>query len=146
MTHPTPRWRFFPLALAAIAAIAPAALAQIALLPPVEVIGTTPLPGSGVPLSKLPANAQIFTARELQKQRTGNLTEFLEQNATGITVNAAQGNPFQPDINFRGFSASPLLGTPQAVSVFFEGVRINEPFGDAVNWDLIPQSAIRASS
>ena len=145
MTHPTPRWRFFPLALAAtaaIAAIAPAALAQIALLPPVEVIGTTPLPGSGVPLSKLPANAQIFTARELQKQRTGNLTEFLEQNATGITVNAAQGNPFQPDINFRGFSASPLLGTPQAVSVFFDGVRINEPFGDAVNWDLIPQSAI----
>ena len=143
MTHPTSRLRRAPLALAALAAIAPAAVfAQIVTLPPVEMVGTTPLPGSGVPLSKLPANAQIFRGSELQKQRSGNLTEFLEQNATGITVNAAQGNPFQPDINFRGFTASPLLGTPQAVSVFFDGVRINEPFGDAVNWDLIPQSAI----
>ena len=108
----------------------------------VEVIATTPLPGSGVALSKLPANAQVFTGGDLRQQRAGNLTEFLEQNATSITVNAAQGNPYQPDINFRGFTASPLLGTPQAISVFFDGVRINEPFGDAVNWDLIPQSAI----
>jgi len=68
--------------------------------------------------------------------------EFLEQNATGITVNAAQGNPFQSDINFRGFTASPLLGTPQGLSVFQDGVRLNESFGDVVNWDLIPQSAI----
>ena len=150
MAHPTPRRRRAPLALAAAAAFAPTAFAQTATttptltLPPVEVVGTTPLPGSGVPLSKVPANAQIYTGRELGQQRAGNLTEFLEQNATSVTVNAAQGNPFQPDINFRGFTASPLLGTPQAISVFFDGVRINEPFGDAVNWDLIPQSAIAA--
>ena len=116
--------------------------AEVLELPQVQVVGTTQLPGSGVLLSKLPANAQIFTSRDLGQQRAGNLTEFLDQNATGITVNAAQGNPFQPDINFRGFTASPLLGTPQGISVFFDGVRINEPFGDAVNWDLIPQSAI----
>ncbi len=116
--------------------------AEVLELPQVQVVGTTQLPGSGVLLSKLPANAQIFTSRDLGQQRAGNLTEFLEQNATGISVNAAQGNPFQPDINFRGFTASPLLGTPQGISVFFDGVRINEPFGDAVNWDLIPQSAI----
>lgn len=116
--------------------------AEVLELPQVQVVGTTPLPGSSVPLRKLPANAQIFTSEGMRQQRTGNLTEFLEQNATGITVNTAQGNPFQPDINFRGFTASPLLGTPQGVSVFFDGVRINEPFGDAVNWDLIPQSAI----
>ena len=115
---------------------------EVLELPQVEVVGTTPLPGSGVPLRKLPANAQIFTSRDLRQQRAGNLTEFLEQNATGVTVNAAQGNPFQPDINFRGFTASPLLGTPQGISVFFDGVRINEPFGDAVNWDLLAQSAI----
>ncbi len=115
---------------------------EVLELPQVEVVGTTPLPGSGVQLRKLPANAQIFTSAELRRQRAGNLTEFLDQNATGINVNAAQGNPFQPDVTFRGFSASPLLGTPQGISVFFDGVRINEPFGDAVNWDLIPQSAI----
>src|SRR6185437_6522050 len=78
----------------------------------------------------------------LSGQRQSNATEFLEQNATSITANAAQGNPFQPDVSFRGFTASPLLGTPQGVSVFQDGVRINEPFGDIVNWDLIPQSAI----
>ncbi len=115
---------------------------EVLELPQVQVVGTTPLPGSGVLLRKLPSNVQIFTSADLRGQRSGNLTEFLEQNATGITVNAAQGNPYQPDINFRGFTASPLLGTPQGVSVFFDGVRVNEPFGDAVNWDLIPQSAI----
>jgi outer membrane receptor protein involved in Fe transport len=43
---------------------------------------------------------------------------------------------------FRGFTASPLLGTPQGLSIFQDGVRVNEPFGDAVNWDLIPMNAI----
>ena len=116
--------------------------AEVMELPRIEVGGPTALPGSAIALRKLPANAQIYTGRDLQGQHAGNLTEFLEQNATGVTVNAAQGNPYQPDINVRGFSASPLLGTPQGVSVFLDGVRINEPFGDAVNWDLIPQSAI----
>ncbi|HEY8707129.1 MAG TPA: TonB-dependent receptor [Burkholderiaceae bacterium] len=116
--------------------------AEVLELPQVEVVGTTPLPGSGIELRKLPANAQIFTSNDLHRQRSANLTDFLEANATGVNLNAAQGNPFQPDVNFRGFTASPLLGTPQGISVFFDGVRINEPFGDAVNWDLIPQSAI----
>jgi outer membrane receptor protein involved in Fe transport len=85
---------------------------------------------------------QIYTSRDLAGQRQTNVTDYLEQNPTGIATNAAQGNPFQPDISFRGFSASPLLGTPQGVSIFQDGVRVNEPFGDVVNWDLIPQSAI----
>jgi outer membrane receptor protein involved in Fe transport len=111
-------------------------------MPTVEIIGTTPLPGLGTPTRDVPANVQVYTSRDLSGQRQTNVTDFLEQNATGLSANAAQGNPFQPDINFRGFSASPLLGTPQGVSVFQDGVRVNEPFGDVVNWDLIPQSAI----
>lgn len=111
-------------------------------LPTVEVIGTTLLPGLGTPIKDVPANVQVFTQKDLAKQRQNNLAEYLEQNPTSITVNAAQGNPFQPDISFRGFTASPLLGVPQGLSVFQDGVRINEPFGDVVNWDLIPQSAI----
>ncbi|MEP7057348.1 MAG: TonB-dependent receptor [Caldimonas sp.] len=111
-------------------------------LPQVGIVGTTPLPGSGIALRDLPANAQIFTSRDLRRQGAANLTDFLEQNAGGVGLNAAQGNPYQPDVTIRGFSASPLLGTPQGVSVFFDGVRVNEPFGDSVNWDLIPQSAI----
>ena len=116
--------------------------AEVLELPQVQVVGTTLLPGSAVPLVKLPANAQLFTSKDLKRQGSASLTDFLEANATGLTVNAAQGNPHQPDINVRGFSASPLLGTPQGISVFFDGVRVNEPFGDSVNWDLIPASAI----
>ena len=111
-------------------------------MPTVEVIGTTPLPGLGTPTRDVPANVQVYTSEDLSRQRQTNVTDYLEQNATGLSSNAAQGNPFQPDISFRGFSASPLLGTPQGVSVFQDGVRVNEPFGDVVNWDLIPQSAI----
>lgn len=108
----------------------------------VEIIGTTPLPGLGTPLRDVPANVQIFSGRELGKQRQGNLSEFLENNPTSITINSAQGNPYQADISFRGFTASPLVGVPQGLSVFQDGVRINELFGDVVNWDLLPQSAI----
>ena len=108
----------------------------------VEIIGTTPLPGLGTPLRDVPANVQTFSGRELAKQRQGNLSEFLANNPTSITVNSAQGNPYQADISFRGFTASPLLGVAQGLSVFQDGVRINEPFGDVVNWDLLPQSAI----
>ena len=116
--------------------------AEILETPVVHVIGTTPLPGLGTPISDVPANVQVYTSRDIRQQHQTNLGEYLEQNPTGITINSVQGNPFQSDINFRGFSVSPVLGTPQGLSVFQDGVRINEPFGDVVNWDLIPQSAI----
>ena len=116
--------------------------AEVLELAQVEVVGTTPLPGSGVELKKLPANAQVFTSKDLRQQRSASLVDLLDRNAAGVSLNAAQGNPYQPDLAFRGFTASPLLGTPQGISVFFDGVRINEPFGDAVNWDLLPTSAI----
>jgi outer membrane receptor protein involved in Fe transport len=108
----------------------------------VDVIGTTPLPGLGTPLRDVPANVQVYGSKDIQRQKQSNLSDFLEQNPTSVTVNAAQGNPYQTDISFRGFTASPLLGTPQGLSVFQDGMRINEPFGDVVNWDLLPQSAI----
>jgi iron complex outermembrane receptor protein len=108
----------------------------------VEVIGTTLLPGLGSPIRNVAANVQVFAHKDFALQRQGNLAEFLEQNPTSVSINSAQGNPFQPDISFRGFTASPLLGLPQGLSVFQDGVRINEAFGDVVNWDLLPQSAI----
>jgi len=133
-----------------VAAACTAGLAQAAIaaegdppsVPRVEIIGTTPLPGLGTPLRDVPANVQSYGSREFRRQRQGNLSEFLESNPTSVTVNAAQGNPYQADISFRGFTASPLVGVPQGLSVFQDGVRINESFGDVVNWDLLPQSAI----
>ena len=141
-----PAWRalLVPAAMAAMHATCHAAdnPAEDVELQRVEVIGTTPLPGLGTPLREVPANVQVFGQKDLKRQRQGNLSEFLEQNPTSVTVNAAQGNSYQTDISFRGFTASPLIGVPQGLSVFQDGVRINEPFGDVVNWDLLPQSAI----
>lgn len=111
-------------------------------LPSVQVIDTAPLPGLGTPLQDVPANVQLHSSQDIEAQRPTALVDYLEQNATGVTLNAAQGNPWQPDVSFRGFTASPLLGLPQGLSVFQDGVRINEPFGDVVNWDLLPASAI----
>jgi outer membrane receptor protein involved in Fe transport len=116
--------------------------AEVMELGRIDVVGTTPLPGLGTPLPLVPGNVQVFTGRQWMSQRPLSLPDFLERSATGVTVNSAQGNPFQPDLSYRGFTASPLLGLPQGISVFQDGVRINEPFGDVVNWDLLPQSAI----
>jgi outer membrane receptor protein involved in Fe transport len=116
--------------------------AEVLELPRVEVVGTTPLPGLGTPLRDVPANVQIFGAGELARRRTRTLAEFLEQNGTSVSAAGAQGNPWQTSLDFRGFTASPLLGAPQGLSVFQDGVRINEAFGDVVNWDLLPRSAI----
>ena len=110
--------------------------------PSIEVIGTTPIAGIGVPVSQVPANVQITTGASIQKQKTLDLSEYLDNNLGSVTLNHGQNNPFQPDVNFRGLTASPLLGTAQGLSVFVDGVRVNEPFGDVVNWDLIPQNAI----
>lgn len=110
--------------------------------PQVEVISTTPLPVLGTPLRQVPGNIQSVTSRDLDRQKTGDVTDYMEQNLGSINLNQAQGNPFQPDVNFRGLTASHLLGLPQGLSVFQDGVRVNEAFGDTVNWDLIPQSAI----
>jgi hypothetical protein len=80
--------------------------------------------------------------KEIKKQSGVSIADYMVNNLEGVTVNETQGNPFQPDISFRGYSASPLLGSPQGVSVFVDGVRVNEPFGETVNWDLIPSFAI----
>jgi outer membrane receptor protein involved in Fe transport len=108
----------------------------------VEVVSTTPLAGVGLPLEQIPSNVQVVNGEELLEQRSLNIADYMNNNLLGVSVNETQNNPFQPDILFRGFTASPLLGTPQGLSVFQDGVRVNEPFGDAVNWDLIPVNAI----
>ena len=74
------------------------------------------------------------------------MADYLNNNFSGINVSESAGNPFQLDINYHGFTASPLLGTPEGLSVYVDGVRVNESFGDTVNWDLIPESAISTVS
>ncbi|MCC8397010.1 TonB-dependent receptor [Paraburkholderia sp. MMS20-SJTR3] len=112
------------------------------LLAPIVVVGTTPLLGIGTPLDQVPANVQTVHAADIQQQQRQTLTDYLAKNLPSVDIADAQGNPYQMNLTYRGFTASPLLGTPQGLSVFVDGVRVNEPFGDVVNWDLLPQQAI----
>lgn len=111
-------------------------------LPTVEVVGSTPLSGTSVPREQVPANVQSVRARQMEEKESQNLPEFMVRQLPSVNVNEIQGNPYQADLNYRGFVASPLLGTPQGLSVYLDGIRTNEPFGDTVNWDLIPKSAL----
>src|SRR5579863_4088357 len=111
-------------------------------LPQITVIANAPLAGLGLPLNQVPANVQTADSRDLQRQQALELADFLDNNFSGINVNESADNPFHLDVNYPGFTASPLLGTPHGLSVYVDGVRLNESFGDTVNWDLIPESAI----
>ena len=108
----------------------------------IDVISSTPLPSIGISLSKIPANVQIVKDGDFKKQQSISVADYMINNLQGVSVVESQNNPFQPDVWFRGFTASPLLGTPQGLSVYMDGVRVNESFGDVVNWDLIPMNAL----
>lgn len=101
-----------------------------------------PLPGLNLRIDQMPANIQSADQENIKESRAFALTDFMNFWMASVSVNDYQGNPFQADVVFRGFSASPQLGTPQGLSVFFDGVRVNEAFGDVVNWDLLPLNAV----
>ena len=68
--------------------------------------------------------------------------EILNNRIPAVMVDDLQGNQFQTGIQYRGFEASPVNGLPQGLAVYQNGVRINEAFGDTVNWDFLPTNAI----
>jgi iron complex outermembrane recepter protein len=143
--------RFGAMTLAMVAAAGPA-WAQTAsdqapppalTLPSMEVIGNTPLPGSGVDIDKVPANVQVLGTSDLQRDGEDDLLPTAAaRRLSSINLNDEQGSQFQPDFVYRGFEASPIQGVPEGIAVYQNGVRINEAFGDGVNWDLIPQFAV----
>lgn len=104
--------------------------------------GGTTSRGSGVSLSKVPAAVSQVTADQISADRTGQVQQVLQKNVPGIILTDTAGGGLRPDIQFRGFDASPIGGRSQAIAVYQNGVRINEAFGDTVNLDLIPAIAI----
>jgi iron complex outermembrane receptor protein len=116
-------------------------------LPTVEVVGTSPLPGVGIDRDKLPANVESLSVPDPVRMAPGtSLGNALDQHLGSVNINANQDNPYQPDIQYRGFEATPVLGTPIGVAVYQNGIRLNEPFGDNVNFDLVPDLAVNRIS
>lgn len=107
------------------------------------IIVTAPLASDTTALADVPANAQVVAGDPLNRENHANLADLLNANLGSISLSNATGNPYQSDLSYRGFQATSLLGSPTGLSVYLDGVRMNEPFGSIVNWDLIPLNAIR---
>jgi iron complex outermembrane receptor protein len=140
--------RLFPRVFAtALAVTSPLVFAQQA--PPdtrpldeVVIVGVTPVPGFNVDKDKIPGNIQTLRSGDLTRNGAAGVLGALDQQVSSVNFNDTLADPYQPEVLFRGFEASPVLGTPQGMAVYQNGVRINEAFGDTVNWDLIPDIAI----
>jgi iron complex outermembrane receptor protein len=152
--------------VAAQQASSPTADSSAATLPEIRVIGTTPLPPprpvarpaastatpaanvaapaepGAIDRDKVPSNVQTLSAADFDPATTPSLLDALMRGLPGVALSDQTGNQFQLDLNYRGFIASPVIGTPQGIAVYQNGVRINEVFGDIVNWDFIPQNAV----
>jgi iron complex outermembrane receptor protein len=127
----------------ALASMDASAWAQATVtLPTIEVVGIAPIPGSNLDRDKIPANILTAPAADFYQSVAPSLVDGMIRALPGVSRSDQTGNPFQPNIDYRGFTASPVPGTPQGLAVYQNGTRINETFGDTVNWDLIPQMAI----
>ncbi len=127
--------------------LTPFAIAAPATEEPIELeeilVPATPFSSSQIDNNKIPHSVQTVSAKNLAQGQSLSLAEHLNRYLIGVNINEAQSNPLQPDVYYRGFVASPLMGMPQGLSIYLNGIRFNEPFGDSVNWDLFSQNAIQ---
>src|ERR1700757_2952411 len=106
-------------------------------LPEIEVVATSPLPsGGGENRDKIPAQVETVPAQDFARTNSPSVTDTLQQQVPAAVSIDTNGNPFSQSLFYRGFQASPLQGTPQGLAVYQNGIRVNEVFGDTVNWDL----------
>jgi iron complex outermembrane receptor protein len=108
---------------------------------------TTPLSEIQIVVDPAGASAGALPGRTVSAAQLGasgglDLQSALSRRLPGATLSDSQGNPFTQDLELRGFDASPTSGRPQGLAVYQNGARLNEPFGDTVNWDLVPEIAI----
>jgi iron complex outermembrane receptor protein len=108
----------------------------------VVVYGTLPDSDIGQDPGKVPGELQNFSADQISAQHGATVLDALGSQTAGVSLSDSQGNTMFQDLRFHGFEASPLQGVAQGVAVYQNGVRLNEAFGDTVNWDAIPETAI----
>jgi len=108
----------------------------------IEVYSPTALPSIGLPVNDVPYAVQTVTGEEIREQPGVSIADYMVNNLEGVTVNEVGGNPYQLEINYRGYNATPIMGNPQGLSIYVDGVRQNMPFSNNVLWDTIPDFAI----
>ncbi len=102
----------------------------------------SPIGGSEIPIAKVPGAVGTVSASEIARTGSAYVGDALAAYVPGVVLSDVQGNVFQTNVDYRGFSSSPVDGVPQGLAVYQNGVRINESFGDTVNYDFLPSSAI----
>src|SRR4051812_25167255 len=90
---------------APIAAAASGARAQDTEVAPVVVVGVTPL-GAGLDVNRIAAPVQTATGEDIDRSHALDLSGFVIRELRGVYANDIQNNPLQPDLNYRGFTAS----------------------------------------
>ncbi|MFT3731876.1 MAG: TonB-dependent receptor [Hyphomicrobium sp.] len=125
-----------------VEAASQAPVVNFPVAPPPPDAKLSPLPGSEMPVGKIPYTVNTITSSDIARDHSVIPQDVLNNRIPGVVVDDLQGNSFQTGIQYRGFEASPVNGLPQGLAVYQNGVRINEAFGDTVNWDFIPQNAI----
>lgn len=105
-------------------------------LAPVVVTGVR-LPAAAEMARGLTGRSATLQASDLDARGVNTLADALEM-LPGVTVADELGTPAQLDVTLRGFQVSPTIGLPQGVTVYVDGVRVNEPDANEVNFDLLP--------
>lgn len=105
-------------------------------------VNMSPVSGSDLPIEKVPTSVGRASSDDIARMKETNIQNTLQATVPGVFMNDSQGNVSQGGVQFRGFEASPILGAAQGIAVYQNGTRINEVFGDVVNWDFIPSNAI----
>ncbi|MDA8869318.1 TonB-dependent receptor [Methylophilaceae bacterium] len=108
----------------------------------IDVYSPTSLPSIGLPIKDVPFAVQTATGEEIREQPGVSIADYMVNNLEGVTVNEVGGNPYQLEVNYRGYNATPIMGNPQGLSIYVDGVRQNMPFSNNVLWDTIPDFAI----
>jgi iron complex outermembrane receptor protein len=105
-------------------------------------VNMSPVSGSDLPIEKVPTSVGRANSDDFTRMKETNIQNTLQATVPGVFMNDSQGNVSQGGVQFRGFESSPILGAAQGLAVYQNGTRINEVFGDVVNWDFIPSNAI----
>ncbi len=101
-------------------------------------------PEAVIVIGTAPEDAQTINPADISASHADTATALLDEFVPSVFLSDTESNPFQEDLYYRGFDASPVLGTPQGLAIYQGATRINQHFGDTVLWDLVPSFAIRS--
>src|SRR5437764_9006295 len=107
MSRNRARSRLVPLAVTGIALASPVLAEEANAVAPVTVIAASPLPGTGVDIDKSPTAVDSLSSGDITRRGSPSATGALADRLAGVNLADNLGDPFQPDVIIRGFTASP---------------------------------------